>query len=196
MGAWPMKRVNFSVNAEREMPASCASRSSVQSNAGSRCKCRERASYGRISRACQPARAALGQREQIATQHFGEQHLGQVREDHVAARRRGRGLRHRVPQHVVQPFAGRIRADVHAHHARQAREHRLEQLAVAGEIATHQAGRLTTAAKARELDAGRVHNAGSASSPLIGLPPTPAPISCASPCGIITMSPAASGVVS
>ena len=58
-----------------------------------------------------------------------------------------------MPQHVVQPFAGRIRADVDAHDARQARQHGLEQFAVAGEIAAHQPGRLTAAAKARELDA-------------------------------------------
>ena len=135
------------------MPASCASRSSVQSKEGSRCNAASaRPTAGSPAPASQPVRPS-GSAEQIAPQHFGEQHLGQVRQDHLASRSGGRGLRHGMPQHVVQPFAGRIRADIDAHDARQARQHRLEQLAVAGEIAAHQSGLLTTAAEARKLHA-------------------------------------------
>ena len=76
-------------------------------------------------RACE----ALGAERAI---NYREQDFGEVREDDVAPGCIRRGLCQCVTQHVVEPVAGGVLAQIHAQDTRQPREHGFQQFAIAG----------------------------------------------------------------
>ena len=86
---------------------------------------RKRAPDRGIGRAGEPAGRCGGSCKHVAAQHLGEQHFGQTRSDDVAPRPRPGDLLDGVADMLSSDSPCGSAAQMHAHHARQAREHGL-----------------------------------------------------------------------
>jgi hypothetical protein len=139
MGGSPTSAAKRSASAERPRPA----RFAVQQG-----QC---APDLRVAHARKPAFALWRQTLDVAAHRFHEHELGQLGEDGIGARPRGRGFAHAHPQQFAQQRRCRPVADRDAQHARQGIEQRAAHAAAAGEIAAHEA-RGRAAAAVTHLD--------------------------------------------
>ena len=85
---------------------------------------RETAADRRVAGTREPTRPPFRQAAQITLERLGKQHLGEPRENDVAAGRRLLHALDGVLNRALQPLAGRIVAKVHANDARQPGDHR------------------------------------------------------------------------
>ena len=144
-----------------------------------------RPTAGSPAPASHPVRPA-GSCVHVAPQRFGEQHLGKPREDHLAAGRRAAACSTACTIDVLEPLAGAIVSDVHAHDARQSREHGANQPCLARRD-SRRSSRVSSPPppKRESLMPPREHRRQSAARVDRAAAPRPLPIACASPCGTI-----------